>query len=78
MRGWKPINFEQFSWNCNDRMYDKNERSRCRVLDSNLEIDCCPSFCPEWRKLGRADIKVIKVKSHNSSTTPAPKRPSAD
>lgn len=68
MRGYKVISFEQFKKLCGK--YKHTLSSKC-ICDNQLNhysgCDCCASFCFEWRKLGRADIKVSKITANKKA-----------
>lgn len=63
MRGLKPITFDQFSELCGKR--DTGEFEVFCGIDKPDAVGwiclCQASSCPKWRKLGRADIKVVKI-----------------
>jgi hypothetical protein len=70
MRGWKVISFEQFSAMCNDKDCGDYETFCLRdTPDACGWINhCSAAFCPLWRKIGRADIKVEKITAHNTQS----------
>jgi hypothetical protein len=63
MRGLKPITFDQFSELCGKS--DTGEFEVFCGIDKPDAVGwvclCQASSCPKWRKLGRADIKVVKI-----------------
>ena len=69
MRGWKAVSFEQFSVQCIDRSPITNAGWHCDN-PRTMFTRCSQCTCPVWRNFGRADIKVVKIKSHNSESKP--------
>lgn len=61
MRGYKPIDFNQFRIVCNKWKYDCQAIKVCHDLTSPKEgCLCVASMCHLWRKLGKANVKVVK------------------
>jgi len=72
MRGYKPIDFNQFRIVCNKWKYDCQAIKVCHdCTNPNEGCLCTASMCHLWRKLGRADIKVVK---NSTCNTRKPKR----
>lgn len=70
MRGWKAVSFKQFSWMCSACDIGEDGIRRCYYSDYNKNgAVCANSTCPRWRKIGRADIKVVKITSTNKEST---------
>ena len=67
MRGWKAISFKQYSELCKFRQAIHFEKGFCSNDGTYSGCECCATFCRQWRKLGRADIKVIKISIPNIS-----------
>jgi len=75
MRGWKPINFNEFRDLCGQWKYNCRAEQRCGN-ENNFYTGafCSASSCSFWRKLGRANITVSKITTHNNARQ-APETP---
>lgn len=67
MRGWKAINFEQFSAQCKYVTKKILGSKYAMCCDKTQSMCFCCVDCRYWRKLGRADIKVSKITANNNS-----------
>jgi hypothetical protein len=67
MRGWKPIDLDDFESICKFRSEQIQDTGYyCCGDKSQSGYFCIVTECRRWRKLGRADIKVSKITKHNS------------